>query len=240
MKRRVFIGFDPREAAAFAVARFSLMRHMNPILPINGLVLDKLRYMGLYWRPTEMRDGPTGRPIMWDVISDAPMSTEHANARFLVKEIARTGWALFMDGDILVRENINALFDMLDPKKAVYCVWHDQPEGEAVKMDGQAQVPYARKNQSSVMAINCQHPANEALTVEMINTLPGRDLHKFCWLRDEHIGRLPREWNYLIGASEPLFSPSVCHFTLGVPDMPGYETCEYAEAWRKELRLWAG
>jgi hypothetical protein len=32
------------------------------------------------------------------------------------------------------------------------------------------------------MVFNCDHPANRALTLDLINTVPGRDLHRFCWL----------------------------------------------------------
>ena len=41
---RIFIGFDPREADAFAVARSSIRRHMPPPrdMEIRGVVLDRL------------------------------------------------------------------------------------------------------------------------------------------------------------------------------------------------------
>lgn len=241
MQRRIFIGWDPREAAAFAVARYSLRRHMAPMLPVNGLILDDLRRRGLYTRPTEVRNGPAGSPVLWDVISDAPMSTQHANARFLVRELSGCrGWSLFMDGDMLVRDNVAGLFDQLDPSKALYCVRHEYEIGEAIKMDGQKQTSYSRKNWSSFFIINNEHEANKALTVELINTVPGRDLHRFCWLDDDGlIGELAPEWNYLIGVSTYRQHPKVCHFTLGTPDVPGYEQCDYSFDWHQELRRWA-
>jgi hypothetical protein len=49
------------------------------------------------------------------------------------------------------------------------------------------------------MLFNCDHPSNKKLTVEMINTLPGRDLHRFCWLEDDEIGELDPGWNWLVG-----------------------------------------
>jgi hypothetical protein len=104
-------------------------------------------------------------------------------------------------------------------------------------MDDQLQVRYARKNWSSLMLINHAHPANERLTVEMVNTLPGRDLHRFCWLQDDEIGALPPAWNYLVGHTKGVCVPKLVHFTDGYPLMPGYENATYADAWRQERAI---
>ena len=241
MNRSIWIGFDPREAAAYAVARSSTKRRLTQPLAIRGVVLAALQEDGLYHRPIEWREGPTANRIMWDTISDAPMSTQHANARFLVPHLAGTGWALFMDGDVLVRGNVVRLFDGLDPAKAVYCVKHRHLPPAGVKMDGQEQTRYVRKNWSSVVVWNCQHPSNRTLTVEAVNSLAGRDLHRFVWLDDEEIGELDPKWNWLVRQSEPLTlnSPQIVHFTEGTPDMPGYEDDPYADEWRQELARWA-
>jgi hypothetical protein len=176
---------------------------------------------------------------MWDVISDAPMSTEHANARFLVPHLAHHGWALFVDGDVLARANLVRVFDGLDKGKAVYCVQHQYEPINSSKMDGQVQTIYSRKNWSSFMIFNCDHPANKALTLDLINTTPGRDLHRFCWLEDTDIGALDPSWNFLVGHTDPAIEPNVVHFTDGVPNMPGYETVPYSDEWRAELSRWA-
>ena len=239
MKQSAWIGWDPREADAYAVARASARRHMTLPLQTRGVVLSELQRAGLYRRPIEMRASAADRPIMWDTISDAPMSTQHACARFLVPHLARTGWAVFMDGDVLVRGNICRMFDKLDRRKAVYCVKHrfDPPVG--VKMDGQQQTRYARKNWSSVVAFNCDHEANRALTLDLINSVPGRDLHAFCWLEDSLIGELSPEWNFLVGHTDPSVEPKIVHFTDGTPSMPGYEHVPFADEWRAELEHWA-
>lgn len=239
MDNSIWIGFDPREAAAFAVARRSATRFLTQRIPVCGLVLDELKESGLYRRPTEHRAAAADRPIMWDVISDAPMSTEHANARFLVPAIALSGWALFMDGDVLVRSNLARLFHSLDPAKALYCVKHNYAPQNTVKMDGQTQTAYSRKNWSSFMVFNVDHPANRKLTPELVNTVPGRDLHRFCWLEDDQIGELGVEWNWLVRHSPKIDSPKVVHFTEGCPDMRGYEKDPYADEWRAELTAWA-
>lgn len=234
MSGYVFIGWDPREADAFAVARRTAERHLGSFHHINSLVLSDLRRRGIYTRPTSLRNG-----CLWDDISGAPMSTEFAISRFLVPHLAPGGWALFMDADVMVRRNLHDLFALADPTKAVMVVKHEHRPASAEKMDGQAQQPYRRKNWSSVCLWNVDHPSNRALTVEAVNTLPGRELHAFSWLSDEEIGDLPAEWNHLVGYSEPLDDPAIVHFTEGVPSMPGHEADPFADEWRAELECWA-
>ena len=223
VKRSIYVGFDPREETACLVAIRSMVGRMSRYIPVGAIRLDELREAGLYTRPMETRDGR-----MWDVISQAPMATEHACARFLTPHLAKEGWAVFMDGDMLIRADIGGIFEGLDPSKALYCVKHDHRPEHTVKMDGQAQTVYPRKNWSSVMVFNCDHPANKALTVELVNSVPGRDLHRFCWLTDDLIGDLDPAWNWLV----PAVDPKIAHFTEGVPDMAGYERQPYADEWR--------
>jgi hypothetical protein len=230
----IYIGFDPRETAAFAVARNSIKRHTTLPVRVNGLVLSELRDRGLYTRPHEQRGCQ-----LWDVISDAPCATEFSNSRFLVPHLAKEGFALFMDCDMLVRKNLARLFALADTSKAVQVVKHNHQPTETTKMDGQIQTRYGRKNWSSVILWNCDHPANKALTLEMVNGLPGRDLHRFCWLEDDLIGELPVEWNWLAGHSDPSVDPAIVHHTDGIPSMPGYENAPFADEWRAELTRWA-
>lgn len=235
-KRSIWIGFDPREAAAFAVCRHSIGRWLTQAIPINGIVLSFLQGQGLYRRPVEKRSNGQ----LWDSISEAPMSTEFAISRFFTPLLAKTGFALFMDCDILCRSSLARLFELAERNKqyAVMCVKHRHEPNYTVKMDGVAQTRYARKNWSSVMMFNCEHEANKLLTVDMLNVVPGRDLHRFCWLHDDDIGALDVEWNYLVGHSHA-DDPKLVHFTDGIPSMRGYEDAEYAAEYRKELELWA-
>lgn len=234
VKHSIWIGFDPREADAFAVARYSINKHLITPIPVRGVVLTDLRTGGLYTRPTSHRDGR-----LWDDISEAPMSTEFACSRFLVPKLAGSGWALFMDADMLVRTDLLKLFSQADPTKAVMVVKHNHQPTEKVKMDGQEQTRYARKNWSSVILWNVDHPANKALTTELVNSVPGRDLHRFCWLEDDLIGELHPKWNWLVGHSDPEIDPAIVHFTDGIPTMEGYEDCEFADEWRAALERWA-
>lgn len=243
MFKSVWIGFDHREADAFAVARFSAREGFIAPVPVHGLVLPYLQAEGLYTRQHTRREGR-----LWDVISDAPMSTEFAISRFLVPYLAdkatpkgrESSWALFMDSDVLCRHSLDGLFALADDKYAVMVVKHSFNPPEGIKMDGQAQTRYARKNWSSVMLFNVRHPANKALTPQLINELPGRDLHRFCWLDDSEIGELEPRWNFLVGHhSTEDIDASIVHYTDGIPSMRGYEDCAYADEWRHTLERWA-
>lgn len=239
VNKQIWIGFDPRETAAFAVARTSIRKRLRQPIPVKGLVLDDLKLAGLYWRPTEYRKTAEGRRQIWDVISEAPCATEFSISRFLVPILAKAGWAVFLDCDMLALASLQELFDLADPLYAVMCVKHKHVPTAGIKMDGQAQTIYSRKNWSSMMLWNCDHPANRKLTVELINTVPGRDLHRFCWLKDDEIGDLGPEWNWLAGTSDPKVTPKIVHHTEGSPCMPGYEDTAFAPEWREELSAWA-
>ena len=244
MTRRwaIYLGFDAREAAAFAVARHSIRRHLNAKIPIYGVVLDDLKARGLYRRPTEHRINSEGKPQLWDVISGAACSTEFSISRFLVPHLGGDGLALFMDCDILARSDLSQLFrdvERASESKAVWCVKHNYSPSATTKMDGQVQSKYARKNWSSVMCFDCDAAANKSLTLDLINNAPGRDLHGFCWLADCDIGELGPEWNWLAGESEPIDNPKIVHHTAGSPCLPGYENVPFADEWRSELNSWA-
>ena len=231
-----YIGFDPREAAAYAVARQSAGRLSNPI-PIKGVVLSDLQKRGLYTRPTEIRMGK-----LWDVISGAHMSTEFAISRFFVPLLAGSGWAVFMDCDVIVKESLCHLFNQLDDRYAVYCVKHNYKPSGSLKMDGHEQYVYPRKNWSSVMVFNCDHPSNKKLTLDVLNSWPGRKLHGFEWLRDEEIGELHPSWNWLVGEQpEPEGGAKIVHMTLGGPwiNSPPFQNVPYAAEWRDYLERWA-
>ncbi|MCC8945998.1 hypothetical protein H8A97_13035 [Bradyrhizobium sp. Arg62] len=240
--RSLWIGWDPnpKEIAAFAVAKVSARRALGPYIPIRGLMLGELKRLGLYTRQLEIRHTVDG-PEMWDVISQARQSTEHANSRFLVPTIAERGWALFSDADVLFRRPLNTTFESLDRSKAVYCVKHDYRPKTTKKMEGAAQTQYFRKNWSSVCFYNCDHPSNRKLTVELFNKTPGRDLHRFCWLEDDEIGELPPSFNFLVGhhSTKQVPDPHIVHFTEGTPNMAGYEDSPFAEEWWGELNRWA-
>jgi len=223
---RVFLGFDPDEIIACTVARESIARQ-TPDVDIRRLSRITLR--DAYTRPTSRQAG-TGR--LWDDLSDAPMSTEHAIARLFIPWLCDyQGWALFVDGDIVCRRSLTRLAPYLDERYAVVCVQHPPLLEEGAKKDGAVQLAYPRKNWSSVMLFNCSHPANRKLDLTLVNTLPGRDLHRFCWLQDEEIGALPAEWNHLVNVHPPMADPAIVHFTLGVPLLPAHAHDPFSDEW---------
>lgn len=221
-----YVGFDARELRAHAVADFSLRRAGGSI---EVRRVCRLSLVHSYRRPTTYM--PNGG--LWDEISGAPMSTDHAIARFFVPILmGHCGWALFVDGDILCRRDIRDLFALADDRYAVQVVQHpDDLPYQDRKKTGVMQTTYPRKNWSSVVLWNCSHPAHERLTIEVVNTWPGRELHGFDWLANEDIGSLPPEWNYLVGVSPQLDDPAIVHYTLGTPDLPGHEDDAFADEW---------
>lgn len=241
--RSIWLGFDAREAHAFAVARHSIHKHLNVPIKVRALIMSDLQRRGLYMRETIRSEN-----TLFDVISQHPMATEFAISRFLVPWLARNHtfrtdrgprWAIFADCDILLRESIEGLFAEADPKYAVQVVKHDHVPVEGTKMDGQVQSIYVRKNWSSVMLFNVDHPAHDTLTPTMVNTWPGRDMHAFCWLKDHEIGELSPRWNYLVGHNIG-GDAALVHFTDGIPTMAGYRDCEFADEWFACLNDWAG
>ena len=251
----VYIGYDRRETEALAVAALSLRAQTQENYPIRGIVLDVVREEGLYTRPTTVKHTADG-PLLIDELSrrddyDGAMSTEFAISRFLTPTLARLkcrrkrtepkGWALFIDCDMMFRADISELFDILarDSEHALMCVQHDYRPKAGLKMDGQKQTAYPRKNWSSAMAFRLDHPANDALTVDVVNSWTGADLHAFKWLPDELIGALPPEWNYLVGEPQPKVEPKLVHYTRGGPWMNGYESAPYADEWKFWRNRWA-
>lgn len=106
-----------------------------------------------------------------------------------------------------------------------------------MKMDGQAQTSYPKKNWSSVVLWNVDHPANKRLSLVDVQERRGFDLHQFYWLADSEIGELPREWNWLVGVQPKPAAPKIAHFTLGGPFLRSWAGAEHDETWLRELQL---
>lgn len=227
---QVFIGFDPREELAYEVCRFSIKRRSVAPIEIFALKQEQLRAQGLYTRPWVKHGNQ-----LKDLLSNAPMSTEFSNTRWLTPFLASEKWSLFMDPDMIVLSDIKNVFDQADDKYAVMCVKHQHNPQDKVKMDGCAQTVYDRKNWSSFMLFNKEHEANKRLTLELINSVPGRDLHRFCWLQDEDIGELEEGWNWLEGHSSPDVLPiHNIHYTRGGPWFENWQDVAYADIWKQE------
>ena len=228
----VFVGYDPRRLLAYNVTVRSIARHA-PTVPVRAIGLRTLREAGLYRRPTEQHGD-----ILLDTLSGAPMSTEFAVARFFVPLMTRARWALFVDGDVMLRADVRGMLDLADDSFAVQVVKHDHQPRETVKMDGQRQLPYEMKNWSSVILWNMSHAANRIrLGVAEMNTEPGLWLHQFGWLKPHELGDLSADWNWLEGISDPAIEPKLVHYTRGTPDLPGYGDSAYADEWFRLLTI---
>ena len=142
-----------------------------------------------------------------------------------------------MDCDMILTTDIKELFDQADPKYAVMCVQHDYTPKEGIKMDGQKQTIYPRKNWSSVMLFNCAHPSNAVLTQDLVNNpeINGAYLHRCSWLKDDEIGELDYTWNYLVGVYDDIETPKLIHYTEGGPWFVNYRHCEFSNLWKQEL-----
>lgn len=221
----IFIGYDQRERRSWEICAASIIKHAKIPPSITPIGISTLG--SCYRRKTEVRDGK-----LFDVISQAPMSTEFALARFFVPFVAKSNICLFVDCDFLFRSDVTELLDFADHRKAVSVVKHDYHPTDTVKMDGQVQTDYERKNWSSFMLFNLTHAKNKALTYEFANEKKGLWLHQFKWLKDEEIGEIPQEWHWIDG-TEPITNPKGVHLTRGTPDMPGYENTLYAYEWWK-------
>lgn len=223
---KVYIGYDKREDEAYRVACKSLLRRASVPVCITTIDANRLADFGMLNRTVDRRGG-----VIWDLVSNAPCSTDFSNSRFITPHLAQEGWALFVDCDIIFLTDIAELIALADPQYAVMVVKHDMGSVSGLKMDSQPQVSYRRKNWSSVMLINCDHPANKRLALSDVNTRPGRDLHAFYWLNDNEIGELHPSWNWLVGVQPKPECPKIAHYTLGIP---GMVESEHAELWESE------
>jgi len=216
MSLPIYIGYDRREPRSYDACVNSLKANASVPLSIHKLDSERLADTGLLRRPQDTRGQ------RYDILSNANASTEFAISRFLVPILHQSGWALFCDSDVIFLGDVAELFALIDPSKAVMCVKHQQESGPATKMDGQLQQFYARKNWSSVILWNCDHPANRRLSLVDVQERRGLYLHSFGWLHDSEIGELPAEWNWLVDV-QPLeglrSKPRLAHFTLGTPEL---------------------
>ena len=215
---KIFIGYDPKEAVAFHVLCHSLLeRSSKPIsiVPINLRNLKKL-----YSRKHDQRQ-----------------SNEFSFSRFLVPYLCNyEGFGVYMDCDMLALGDISNVLDDIDDSHAVSVVKHDYESKVKVKYLGNKQYSYPRKNWSSFIVWNCAHQANNAVNLDFIGNAEAATLHRFLWLKDEEIGELSVNWNWLVGEYEnPTEDIKVLHWTLGGPYFDEYSNTEFSDKWRKEF-----
>lgn len=213
----IFIGYDPREAIAFHTCVNSIIRHSSQPVSITPIALTNFKD----YQETHT-DG----------------SNQFIYTRFLVPHLmGYQGWAIFIDGDMIVRDDIAKLWAMREINKDVMVVKHDYKTRMPVKYLGAKNEDYPRKNWSSVILWNCNSFPNRKLTPEFVMNSTGSFLHRFTWLDDERIGELPKEWNWLPDEFGANPDAKLLHYTLGTPCFHEFADTPQAEEWHRERML---
>jgi len=207
----LFVGFDPREAVAYHVFCNSIIQNTSVPVQITPLVLSQLQ---------EFNETHTDR------------SNDFVYSRFLTPYLSDfKGWTIFADGDMICQGDLKELIDMADPSKAVMVVKHDYQTKATQKYLGNINEDYPRKNWSSVILWNCDHPKHKILTPDFVSKQTGKFLHRFSWLDDQDIGELPLEWNWLASEYRVNREAKLIHFTLGTPCFKDYKNSDMADIW---------
>jgi len=207
----LFVGFDPREAVAYHVFCSSIIQNTSVPVQITPLVLSQLQEFN------EMHDD---------------RSNDFVYSRFLTPYLTDfKGWAIFADGDMICQGDLKELIDMADPSKAVMVVKHDYQTKATQKYLGNINENYPRKNWSSVILWNCDHPKHKVLTPDFVSKQTGKFLHRFSWLDDQDIGELPLEWNWLASEYKVNREAKLIHYTLGTPCFKDYKNSDMADIW---------
>jgi len=214
---RLFVGFDPREAVAYHTFCQSIISTASLPVSFTPLALSMLN---------DYLETHTDR------------SNDFVYSRFLVPHLCGfEGWAIFADGDMICQRDIAELWAMRDERFAVMVAKHDYETKYANKYLGNRNESYPRKNWSSVVLFNCAHPENRILTPEFVAQQTGAFLHRFSWLKDEQIGDIPLEWNWLVREYEDKPDAALLHYTIGTPCFAEYRDGAASIRWVQYNRI---
>jgi hypothetical protein len=206
----IFTGYDKTEIEAFNVCKYSLQKFCKEQLNIIPLDKTELIERGIYNKSNE-----------------GTCATEFAFTRFLIPFLSNyRGFSLFVDCDFIFLDDISKVLNFVSDK-AVYVVQHNYTPKTDIKMEGKIQTAYPRKNWSSFMLFNCEHPSVAKLTPKLINKETGAYLHRFMWINDNEIGKLPPQYNFLVGYYDRSINPIGIHFTDGGPWLESYKNVEF-------------
>lgn len=213
---KIFIGYDEVECISWHTLTQSIIE--KSASPVSIIALNIKHLKNIFHRDR-----------------DPKQSNDFSFTRFLVPHLSNySGFSLFMDCDMLLRCDINEIMKdvELQPNKAIYVVKHNYEPKTNIKFLNSVQYKYPRKNWSSFVLWNCSHPSNAQVDLKMVNTASGLELHRFSWLKDEEIGDLNIEWNWLVG--EYLLENQIIknvHWTLGGPYFYEYSNTDFSEEW---------
>jgi len=213
----IFVGYDTKETVAYHVCSNSIVRQATQPISIVPLALNLLNDY------TE---------------THTDTSNEFVYSRFLVPHLMNyNGWAIFIDGDMILQDDITDLWNLRDDSKAVMVVKHDYKTKQSVKYLNAKNEDYPCKNWSSVILWNCSHPAHKTLLPEFVQHSTGSYLHRFSWLIDNDIGELPIEWNWLADEYGDNADAKLIHYTLGTPCFEEFANTPMSEYWHTEFKL---
>ena len=204
----IFVGYDPREAVAYSVFCHSVLRNTR----------EKIAFY----------------PMRGDSVVG---STSFNAERFKVaKEMGYRGWAIWSECDMLMRPgtDIADLMRYADSWCDVVVAKHSYRTKHPVKFLGQKNEDYPRKNWSSLMLINCAHESWRRLEHTEFSL---SELHRLAFIKDDRIGALPLEWNWLVGEYDFNEKAKLAHFTVGTPCWEEYSNSDYADEWRAEKAM---
>jgi len=210
-KINIVVGFDQREAIAYHTFTQSVIEKSSIPVFFVPLAVNTLR---------DYKETHSDR------------SNDFIYSRFLTPYLNNfTGWAIFADGDMVCQSDIKELWGLRDESKALLVVKHNYQTKKSIKYLGNINENYPRKNWSSLILWNCEHPKHRILTPEFIANQSGKFLHRFSWLDDRDIGELPIEWNWL-ALEYPINSKAkIIHYTLGTPCFKDYRDTDMSENW---------
>jgi lipopolysaccharide biosynthesis glycosyltransferase len=210
---KIVVGFDQREAIAYHTFAQSVLEKSS--LPVLFLPLSMNTLKG--YKETHN-----------------DKSNDFVYSRFLTPYLHNfEGWAIFADGDMVCQSDIKELWDLRDETKALQVVMHDYKTKFNQKYLGNTNENYPRKNWSSLILWNCSHPKHKVLTPDFISSQTGKYLHRFSWLDDEDIGKLPIDWNWLAIEYPNNPKAKIIHYTLGTPCFKDYRNTEMAVTWHE-------
>ena len=213
----IYTGFDPREEVGSHTFHSSVIHNSSEpvsLIPLHLGCLKKVYSGGA-------RDG----------------TNNFIYTRFLVPYLQDfKGFAIFVDGaDMVCKGDIAELWAMRDQFKAVQIVPHEYKTKHPRKYVGtQMESPnadYPKKNQSSVMLINCAHYAWRNLNPDVVEKMAGSDLHRFSFIPERYVGNLPFEWNWLADEYGENPEAKLVHWTAGIPGFPHYKDAPMASDW---------
>jgi lipopolysaccharide biosynthesis glycosyltransferase len=207
----IVVGFDQREAIAYHTFTQSIIEKSSVPVRFIPLAVNTLK---------NYKETHNDR------------SNDFIYSRFLTPYLNNyEGWAIFADGDMICQADIKELWDLRDPNKAILVVKHEYQTKQKEKYLGNINENYPRKNWSSLILWNCDHPKHKILTPDFIASQTGKYLHRFSWLNDDDIGELPKEWNWLAIEYPINRSAKLIHYTLGTPCFIDYRDSDMSTQW---------